>query len=45
VQLARRAVDEDMVGRTAAALEAAGALRSAPAGSVAEVTTGPGEVQ
>jgi phosphate acyltransferase len=33
--LARRAVDEDMVGRTAAALEAAGALRSAPAGSVA----------
>ena len=36
--LARRAVDEDMVGRTAAALEAAGALRSAPAGSVAEVT-------
>ena len=36
--LARRAVDEDMVGRTAAALEAAGALRSARAGSVAEVT-------
>jgi len=38
VGLARRAVDEDMVGRTAAALEAAGALRSARAGSVAEVT-------
>ena len=38
VGLARRAVDEDMVGRTGAALEAAGALRSAPAGSVAEVT-------
>jgi glycerol-3-phosphate acyltransferase PlsX len=38
VRLARRAVDEDMVGRTAAALEAAGALRSARAGSVAEVT-------
>jgi glycerol-3-phosphate acyltransferase PlsX len=38
VGLARRAADEDMVGRTAAALEAAGALRSAPAGSVAEVT-------
>jgi glycerol-3-phosphate acyltransferase PlsX len=38
VGLAQRAVDEDMVGRTAAALEAAGALRSAPAGSVAEVT-------
>jgi phosphate acyltransferase len=38
VDLARRAVDEDMVGRTAAALQAAGALRSAPAGSVAEVT-------
>ncbi len=35
VRLARRAVDEDMVGRTAAALAAAGALRSAPAGSVA----------
>jgi phosphate acyltransferase len=36
VKLARRAVDEDMVGRTAAALQAAGALRSAPAGSVAD---------
>jgi glycerol-3-phosphate acyltransferase PlsX len=35
VRLARRAVDEDMVGRTAAALEAGDALRSAPAGSVA----------
>jgi len=36
VRLAARAVDEDMVGRTAAALEAAGALRSAPAASVAD---------
>jgi phosphate acyltransferase len=36
VKLARRAVDEDMVGRTAAALQAAGALRSASAASVAE---------
>jgi glycerol-3-phosphate acyltransferase PlsX len=35
VQLARRAVDEDMVARTAAALESAGALRSVPAASVA----------
>jgi phosphate acyltransferase len=35
VKLAQRAVDEDMVGRTAAALEAAGALRSATAASVA----------
>jgi glycerol-3-phosphate acyltransferase PlsX len=35
IRLARRAVDEDMVGRTAAALDAAGALRSAPAASVA----------
>src|SRR5262245_14535036 len=35
IQLARRAVDEDMVTRTAAALEAAGALRSVPAASVA----------
>jgi phosphate acyltransferase len=35
VKLARRAVDEDMVGRTTAALEAAGALRSASAASVA----------
>ncbi len=43
VRLARRAVDEDMVGRTAAALEAAGALRSAPVGSVAEVNSGSGE--
>jgi glycerol-3-phosphate acyltransferase PlsX len=34
--LARRAVDEDMVERTAAALEAAGALRSAPTATVAE---------
>lgn len=33
IQLARRAVDERMVERTAAALEAGGALRSAPAGS------------
>jgi len=40
-------VDERMVERTAAALEAAGALRSAPAGSFAEMpasaTPGPGE--
>jgi glycerol-3-phosphate acyltransferase PlsX len=36
VKLARRAVDEDMVGRTAAALEAAGALRSASTASVAQ---------
>jgi glycerol-3-phosphate acyltransferase PlsX len=35
VKLARRAVDEDMVGRTTAALDAAGALRSASAASVA----------
>ena len=35
VKLAQRAVDEDMVGRTTAALEAAGALRSATAASVA----------
>ncbi|HEY1276330.1 MAG TPA: phosphate acyltransferase PlsX [Thermoleophilaceae bacterium] len=35
VRLAQRAVDEDMVGRTAAALDSAGALRSVPAGSVA----------
>jgi phosphate acyltransferase len=33
IRLARRAVDEQMVERTAAALEAAGALRSAPAAS------------
>jgi phosphate acyltransferase len=36
VKLARRAVDEEMVGRTTAALEAAGALRSATAASVAQ---------
>jgi phosphate acyltransferase len=35
VKLARRAVDEQMVERTAAALESAGALRSVPAASVA----------
>jgi phosphate acyltransferase len=35
VKLARSAVDEEMVGRTASALERAGVLRSAPAGSVA----------
>jgi glycerol-3-phosphate acyltransferase PlsX len=35
LQVAQRAVDERMVDRTAAALEAAGALRSAPAGSFA----------
>jgi glycerol-3-phosphate acyltransferase PlsX len=35
VRLAERAVREEMVGRTAAALEAAGALRSAPAATVA----------
>jgi glycerol-3-phosphate acyltransferase PlsX len=35
VKLARRAADEDMVGRTTAALEAAGALRSVTAASVA----------
>ena len=35
VKLARSAVVEDMVGRTGAALEAAGALRSVPAASVA----------
>jgi phosphate acyltransferase len=35
IRLARRAVDEEMVGRTGAALEAAGALRSVPAASVA----------
>jgi glycerol-3-phosphate acyltransferase PlsX len=34
VKLARRAVDERMVERTAEALQAAGALRSAPAASV-----------
>jgi glycerol-3-phosphate acyltransferase PlsX len=36
VRLARRAVDERMIERTAARLEAAGALRSVPAASVAE---------
>lgn len=36
VKLARRAADEDMVGRTTEALRAAGALRSATTGSVAE---------
>lgn len=41
VRLARRAVDEDMVGRIGAGLEAAGVLRSAPVGSVAEVTPAP----
>jgi phosphate acyltransferase len=35
VRLAHRAVEEDMVGRTARALEAAGALRSAPTATVA----------
>jgi phosphate acyltransferase len=35
VKLAQRAVDEDMVSRTSAALEAAGALRSATTASVA----------
>jgi glycerol-3-phosphate acyltransferase PlsX len=34
IQLARRAVDERMVERTRAALDAAGALRSAPTASV-----------
>ncbi len=33
VSMARRAVDEHMVERTAAALQTAGAMRSAPAGS------------
>jgi phosphate acyltransferase len=36
VRLAQRAVDEDMVARTTAELEAAGALRSAPAATVAQ---------
>ena len=36
VRLAQRAVDEDMVGRTTSALQAAGALRSATAASVAD---------
>ena len=39
VRLAHSAVEEDMVGRTAAALDAAGALRSAPAGSVVGATS------
>jgi phosphate acyltransferase len=39
IRLAHRAVEEDMVGRTAAALDAAGALRSAPAGSVVGATS------
>jgi glycerol-3-phosphate acyltransferase PlsX len=36
IRLAHRAVEEDMVGRTHAALDAAGALRSAPAATVAK---------
>ena len=36
VRLARRAVDERMIERTAAALEAAGVLRSAPVATVAD---------
>ena len=36
IRLARRAADEDMVGRTTEALQAAGALRSATTASVAE---------
>jgi phosphate acyltransferase len=39
VKLARRAVDEDIVGRTSSALDAAGVLRSVPAASVALGTT------
>jgi phosphate acyltransferase len=39
VRLARRAVSEEMVDRTAAALEAAGALWSAPVGSVVGATS------
>jgi phosphate acyltransferase len=39
VSLARRAVDEQMVERTSAALRAGGAMRSAPAGSFAEGVT------
>jgi phosphate acyltransferase len=35
IRLAHRAVEEDMVGRTTSALEAAGALRSASAATVA----------
>lgn len=37
IGLARCAVDEDMVARTVAALDAAGAMRSAPVGSFATV--------
>ena len=40
IKLARRAVDEDMVGRTGTALETAGVLRSVPAASVAVGSTG-----
>jgi glycerol-3-phosphate acyltransferase PlsX len=36
VRLAQRSVDEDIVGRTTAALDAAGVLRSAPAATVAQ---------
>jgi glycerol-3-phosphate acyltransferase PlsX len=36
LRLAQRAIDEKMIERTAAALDAAGALRSAPAASFAE---------
>jgi phosphate acyltransferase len=36
VRLAQRAVDEQMVEKTAASLESAGVLRSAPAASVAQ---------
>jgi phosphate acyltransferase len=39
VRLAHRAVTEDMVARTAAALRAAGALRSVPAASVVGATS------
>jgi phosphate acyltransferase len=39
IRLAHRAVAEDMVGRTAKALGAAGTLRSAPAGSVVTATS------
>jgi phosphate acyltransferase len=39
IRLANRAVEEDMVGRTAEALAAAGTLRSAPAGSVVAATS------
>jgi glycerol-3-phosphate acyltransferase PlsX len=37
VRVAQRAVDERMIERTAAALEAGGALRSAPAATVAPI--------